>query len=102
MDGWSCLSGCAWLSCSDAEQLIQAASSSAHDGTNSHHASVVGASGWLEAHLPFLENVARAKRPLLLSEAAKAEGDLPTGLARFLSTAPTVENDLLLVPVRAQ
>ena len=85
-----------------AHPLFQAASSSDRDGTNSHQPSTVGASGWLEAHLPFLENVARAKRPLLLSEAAKAEGDLPAGLARFLSTEPTIENDLLLVPVRAQ
>jgi len=83
-----------------AQHLFQAASSSAQDGTN--RASVVGPSGWLEAHLPLLENVARAERPLLLSEAAKAEGHLPTGLARYLSTAPTVENDFLLVPVRTQ
>ncbi|HLX57729.1 MAG TPA: ATP-binding protein [Ktedonobacteraceae bacterium] len=57
---------------------------------------------WLPTGLPLFTNVATAKRPLLLSEAAKAVGDLPTGLARYLSTDAYVENDPLLIPVRAQ
>ena len=38
----------------------------------------------------------------MLSEAVRAEGDLPTGLARYLSTSEAIDNDPLLVPVRAQ
>ena len=85
-----------------AQHLLQVTSSSASNRTDLHHASSLEGSGWLEAHLPLLENIVRAKRPLLLSEAGRPEGELPTGLARYLSTAPTIENDPLLVPVRAQ
>lgn len=56
----------------------------------------------LSEHLPMLSNVHKFKRPLLLSEAARPEGELPTGLARYLSTSESVENNPLLVPVRAQ
>jgi len=49
-----------------------------------------------------LSNVNNFKRPLLLSEASRPEGELPTGLARYLSTSEAVENDPLLVSVRAQ
>ncbi len=52
--------------------------------------------------LALLTNVNNFKRPLLLSEANRPEGELPTGLARYLSTSETVANDPLLVPVRAQ
>ncbi len=52
--------------------------------------------------LSLITNVATSGRPLLLSEAARAEGDLPTGLARYLSTSEAIDNDPLLVPVRAQ
>ncbi|HVB74771.1 MAG TPA: ATP-binding protein [Ktedonobacteraceae bacterium] len=57
---------------------------------------------WLTSRLPLFTNVALSKRPLLLSEAAKSAGELPTGLARYLSTSESVENNPLLVPVRAQ
>ncbi len=56
----------------------------------------------LSERLPLLSNVNNFKRPLLLSEAARPEGELPTGLARYLSTSESVENNPLLVPVRAQ
>ena len=56
----------------------------------------------ISEQLSLITNVAGAGRPLLLSEAARAEGDLPTGLARYLSTAEAIDNDPLLVPVRAQ
>lgn len=58
--------------------------------------------GRLSERLPLLSNVNNFKRPLLLSEAARPEGELPTGLARYLSTSEVVENNPLLVPVRAQ
>jgi signal transduction histidine kinase len=56
----------------------------------------------LSEQLPLMSNVNNFGRPLLLSEAARAEGELPTGLARYLSTSESVENDPLLIPVRAQ
>lgn len=56
----------------------------------------------LSEQLPLMSNVNNFGRPLLLSEAARPEGELPTGLARYLSTSVSVENDPLLVPVRAQ
>jgi signal transduction histidine kinase len=56
----------------------------------------------LAERLPLLSNVNNFKRPLLLSEASRPEGELPTGLARYLSTSVSVENDPLLVPVRTQ
>jgi signal transduction histidine kinase len=56
----------------------------------------------LSEQLPLMSNVNSFKRPLLLSEAAREEGELPTGLARYLSTSESVENDPLLIPVRAQ
>jgi signal transduction histidine kinase len=56
----------------------------------------------LSERLPLMSNVNNFKRPLLLSEAARAEEELPTGLARYLSTSESVENDPLLIPVRAQ
>jgi len=52
--------------------------------------------------LSLITNVAAAGRPLLLCEAVRAEGDLPTGLARYLSTSEAIDNDPLLVPARAQ
>lgn len=58
--------------------------------------------GRLPERLPLLSNVNNFKRPLLLSEANRPEGELPTGLARYLSTSESVENDPLLVLVRAQ
>ncbi len=57
---------------------------------------------WLSSELPLFANVASSRRPLLLSEAAKAEGELPVGLARYLSTSTSDEDDPLLIPVRAQ
>ena len=59
-------------------------------------------SNGLSTGLALLSNVNNFKRPLLLSEASRPAGVLPTGLARFLLTSETVENDPLLVPVRAQ
>lgn len=52
--------------------------------------------------LALLANVNNFKRPLLLSEASRPARELPSGLARYLSTSEAVENDLLLVAVRAQ
>ncbi len=56
----------------------------------------------LSEQLPLLSNVNNFGRPLLLSEAAREAGALPTGLARYLSIAESVANDALLVPVRTQ
>ncbi|HEU0000128.1 MAG TPA: HAMP domain-containing sensor histidine kinase, partial [Ktedonobacteraceae bacterium] len=56
----------------------------------------------LSEQLTLMSNVEIYRRPLLLSEAARAQGDLPTGLARYLSTSALLENDPLLVAVRAQ
>lgn len=61
-------------------------------------ASPLTLSGWFDAGLPFLARVAGAKRPLFLSEATSADGHI----ARYLSPVSTMENDPLLVPVRAQ
>lgn len=56
----------------------------------------------LSEQLTLISNVDIYRRPLLLSEAARAQEDLPTGLARYLSTSALIENDPLLVAVRAQ
>ncbi len=56
----------------------------------------------LSEQLTLMSNVNNFGRPLLLSEAARAEGELPAGLARYLSTSESVENDPLLISVRAQ
>jgi signal transduction histidine kinase len=61
-----------------------------------------GADG-LEADEPLLERLALATRPLLLSEASKTDEELPTGLARYLTTtSPLDRSDPLLAPVLAQ
>jgi signal transduction histidine kinase len=75
----------------------------ADDITGRHeHGASFRAMHEVSEQLSLITNVAAAGRPLLLSEAARAEGDLPTGLARYLSTSEANENDPLLVPVRAQ
>ena len=56
----------------------------------------------LSEQLSLVSNVKNFERPLLLSEAARAKGELPTGLARYLSTLESVENNPLLIAVRAQ
>ena len=56
----------------------------------------------LSERLTLMSNVNNFGRPLLLSEAARAEGELPTGMARYLSTSESIENDPLLISVRAQ
>ena len=57
---------------------------------------------WLGANTPLINHVAKARRPLLLSEASKTDAQQPTGLARFLSTTESVGADPLLAPVRTQ
>ena len=82
-------------------QQVQEASRSADNNAQTRGASGP-LKGRLSPRLPLLSNVNNYKRPLLLSEAARPEGELPTGLARYLSTSEPVENDPLLVSVRAQ
>ena len=60
-------------------------------------------SDWLEADAAIIERIASAKRPLLLSEASKIDGELPSGLARYLATTlPLDRTEPLLAPVRVQ
>lgn len=74
------------------QQLFQAVKPTAH-----------GITGWLDADEPLIKRLETAKRPLLLSEATRAEEDIPIGLSRFLTTtSPMGKADPLLAPVRAQ
>jgi signal transduction histidine kinase len=57
---------------------------------------------WLGVQGPIIENIAHARRPLLLSEASKAGAEQPAGLARYLATTISDRPDPLLAPVRAQ
>jgi signal transduction histidine kinase len=57
---------------------------------------------WLDERFTVITNVDTFKRPLFLSEATRGEGELPTGLARYLSTSESVADDPLLISVRAQ
>ncbi|HJT55251.1 MAG TPA: ATP-binding protein [Ktedonobacteraceae bacterium] len=57
---------------------------------------------WLGADAALIRHVENARRPLLLSEAAKSDAEQPTGLARFLSTSVSEDADPLLAAVRSQ
>ncbi|HKV59002.1 MAG TPA: HAMP domain-containing sensor histidine kinase, partial [Ktedonobacteraceae bacterium] len=83
-------------------QLLLTASMSAANAAPAHGETSFNLLDGLPERLALFRNVDIYRRPLLLSEATRAEGDLPTGLARYLSTSALVENDPLLVPVRAQ
>jgi signal transduction histidine kinase len=84
-------------------QLLLTASQSADDASGAQgDIASIHDMNWLLARRSLISNVDTFGRPLLLSEAARAEGELPAGLARYLSTSVTVENDPLLIPVRAQ
>lgn len=56
----------------------------------------------IEARHPLPRRVAAAQRPLFLHEALDSRREGPSGLSRYLVTAPLNEIDPLLVPVRAQ
>ena len=58
---------------------------------------------WLEANELPIHRIAKAPRPLLLSEATKLDEELPTGLARYFTTTSSLgSTEPLLAPVRAQ
>src|SRR5437667_8664366 len=57
---------------------------------------------WLDAHGALVNRLVRASRPLLLSEAYRVGEDVPTGLARYLTTEPVKGGDPLLTPVLAK
>ncbi|HZR44068.1 MAG TPA: ATP-binding protein [Ktedonobacteraceae bacterium] len=57
----------------------------------------------LEAHLPAVERLAAARRPLLLREVITPPEEAPSGLDRYLAPSLSLEGDhVLLAPVRAQ
>ncbi len=66
------------------------------------HATLLQHADWLGVQGPIIENIAHARRPLLLSEASKASAEQPAGLARYLATTISDRPDPLLAPVRAQ
>lgn len=57
----------------------------------------------LGSHIPVVEHLARARRPLLLRELTTPPEETPTGLDRYLAPALVLEGDyVLLAPVRSQ
>ncbi len=84
-------------------QLLMTASKS-EDTITPVHGDIVSFNDMnkLSEQLTLMSNVNNFGRPLLLSEAARAVRELPTGLARYLSTSELIENDPLLISVRAQ
>ncbi|HKF38372.1 MAG TPA: ATP-binding protein, partial [Ktedonobacteraceae bacterium] len=76
---------------------------STHENVQAHEpASPLPHAYWLGAQVPVIANIAKAKRPLLLSEASKAGSEQPAGLSRFLATTFPADSDPLLAPVRTQ
>lgn len=61
-------------------------------------------SDWLKGDATIIQRMTVAKRPLLLREAASADEELPTGLARYFTTTSTSlrNTEPILAPVRAQ
>ena len=90
-----------------AQRLFRATSPSADgDADVDVYASLLQNADWLTLHKPIMdiiEHLSSSKRPLLLSEASKPGGEMPTGLARYLATtAPLGGFDPLLAPIRTQ
>jgi signal transduction histidine kinase len=85
-----------------AQQLLHTDKSTSETAQAHQHASPLLHTDWLRAQVPVIENIANAKRPLLLSEASKADTDQPAGLSRFLATTFPADPDPLLAPVRTQ
>src|SRR5216684_1755 len=84
------------------QQLLHIDKSTSETAQAHQHASPLLHSDWLRAQVPVIENIANAKRPLLLSEASKADTDQPSGLSRFLATTFPADPDPLVAPVRTQ
>jgi signal transduction histidine kinase len=58
---------------------------------------------WLEAEHPAVVRLSAARRPLLLSEVVRPEGQRPIGMERFFMMDSVLSDvDWLLAPVRAQ
>ncbi len=75
-----------------AQQLLQTVKIPSHEGF-----------AWLDANEPFLINLAVAHRPLLLSEAMKADGEVSLGLGRYLAGTTVLNSaEPLLAAVQAQ
>jgi signal transduction histidine kinase len=56
-----------------------------------------------DVRLPLFRRLAESRRPLLLSEALRAEGDKPVGLQRYLKVDSSLDDeDWMLTPLRAQ
>ena len=73
------------------EQLLHTAQPSLNEGV-----------GWLEAHDTIIDRIATARRPLLLSEALRNDGERPIGLGRYITTESPEGLDPLLAPVWTQ
>src|SRR5260370_42362862 len=84
------------------QQLLHIDKSISETAQAHQHASPLLHTDWLRAQVPVIENIANAKRPLLLSEASKAATDQPADLSRVLSTTFPSDPDPLLAPVRTQ
>src|SRR6266446_2728222 len=84
------------------QQLLHIDKSTSETAQAHQHASLLLHSDWLGAQAPVIENIANAKRPLLLSEASKADTEQPAGLSRFLATTFPADPDPLVAPVRTQ
>ena len=57
----------------------------------------------LSVRLPAMQRLAASRRPLLLSEVIRGQGEEPFGLDRYIiSLSPLGEEDWLLAPIRAQ
>jgi len=84
------------------QQLLHTDKPTSENAQAHQHASPLLHTDWLGAQVPVIENIANAKRPLLLSEASKAGTDQPAGLSRFLATTFPTDPDPLLAPVRTQ
>ena len=84
------------------QQLLHIDKSTRENAQAHQQASPLLHTDWLRAQVPVIENIANAKRPLLLSEASKANTDQPAGLSRFLATTLPANPDPLLAPVRTQ
>ena len=84
------------------QQLLHIDKSTSETAQAHQHASLLLHTDWLRAQVPVIENIANAKRPLLLSEASKAATDQPAGLSRFLATTFPADPDPLVAPVRTQ
>ena len=58
---------------------------------------------WLDLHLPAMERLALARRPMLLREVMRSKEEKSMGLGRYLTSTPLlIEESILLAPVRAQ